>query len=104
MQHGLICLVSKDSSFSCNNLAAALLEDYFGGEKPVENKALGSWKSMYRRERKKQPTWLFESGENGLSAGVLRICELHHAVVISLVEAKHSIGVICFCKGGADKW
>lgn len=47
----------------------------------------------------KRPTWLFESGEDRLSAGVLGICELHHTVVISLVEAKHSAGVICFCKG-----
>lgn len=51
----------------------------------------------------KQPTWLFESGEDGLSAGVLGICELHHTVVVSLVEAKHSTGVICFCKGRLEQ-
>lgn len=51
----------------------------------------------------KQPTWLFEGSEDGQSAGVLGICELHHTVVISLVEAKHSAGIICFCKGGAEK-
>lgn len=51
----------------------------------------------------KQPTWLFESGEDRLSAGVLGICELHHTVVISLVEAKHSAGVIRFCKGRLEK-
>lgn len=54
-------------------------------------------------ERRKLPTWLFESCEDGLSAGVLGICELHHTVVISLVEAKHSAGVIRFCKGRAKK-
>lgn len=40
--------------------------------------------------------WLFESCEDGLPAGVLGIRELHHTVVISLVVAKHSAGVIRF--------
>lgn len=44
-------------------------------------------------------TWLFESCEDGLSADVLRICELHDAIVVCLIETKHSARVLCFCEG-----
>lgn len=44
-------------------------------------------------------TWLFESSEDGLSTGVLRICELHDAVVVRLIQTEHSIWVVLFWKG-----
>lgn len=94
-QCGCTSLISKELEFPCNIHAGTL----FWWEKPIQKNALAS----HMEERWKLPTWFFESCEDGLSAGVLGICELHHTVVISLVEAKHSAGVICFCKGRAEK-
>lgn len=44
-------------------------------------------------------TWLFESSEDGLSAGMLRICKLHDTIFVGLEETKHSTGVLHFWQG-----
>lgn len=79
-------------------------------------KPLGSWQmsisdpeiSVIKKKRKgiimkeylmcclEKLTCLFKSCEDGLSAGVLRICELHHTIVVCLIQTKHSTGVLGF--------
>lgn len=47
--------------------------------------------------------WFFQSGEDGLSAGVFRIRELHDTVVFCLIETEHRAGVLCVeCFHGDD--
>lgn len=72
-----------------------MLELYFGGKSLPHGRVC--------EEGQKPPTWLFERCEDGLSAGVLGICELHHTVVISLVQAKHGIAVVRVWKRRAEK-
>ena len=49
-------------------------------------------------------TWLFQGSEDGFSIGVLRICELYHAVVLRLVQAKHASRVLrVWCGEGETK-
>lgn len=49
------------------------------------------------------PTWLFKSCEDGLSAGVLRVRELHHAVVVRLVQTKHRPRLVRSCRMEREK-
>lgn len=42
------------------------------------------------------PTWLLQSGEDGQSAGVLRVRELHDTVIVCLVETQHGGRVVRF--------
>ena len=44
-------------------------------------------------------TWLFQSCEDGLSAGVLGIRELHDTIVVCLIQTKHSAGLLRFWEG-----
>lgn len=43
-------------------------------------------------------TWLFERGEDWHAVGVFRVHELHHTLVLRLVQAKDSVWVFRFCK------
>lgn len=39
-------------------------------------------------------TWFFQSGEDRLSAGVLRVRELHETIIVRLIETQHGTGHI----------